>query len=97
MKKYQSFQSENVSFLEMKFSIYLNRRVFVMLKWNEYTHKKRLPPSDKGSFVKGKKNAPFIEDLFSSGLCCARKQTGSQRNCLPCKIGRKTTKGIKSL
>ena len=31
MKKYQSFSlSENVQFLEVKFSIYLNWRVFVM-------------------------------------------------------------------
>ena len=30
MKKYQSFLSENFQFLEMKFSIYLNRHVFVM-------------------------------------------------------------------
>ena len=30
MKKYQSFLSENFQFLEVKFSIYLNRRVFVM-------------------------------------------------------------------
>ena len=29
MKKYQSFLSENVQFLQVKFSIYLNRRVFV--------------------------------------------------------------------
>ena len=29
-EKYQSFLSENFQFLEMKFSIYLNRRVFVM-------------------------------------------------------------------
>ena len=28
---YQSFLSENFQFLEVKFSIYLNRRVFVML------------------------------------------------------------------
>ena len=28
--KYQSFSSENCQFLEMKLSIYLNRRVFVM-------------------------------------------------------------------
>ena len=28
--KYRSFLSENFQFLEMKFSIYLNRRVFVM-------------------------------------------------------------------
>ena len=29
-EKYQRFLSENFQFLEMKFSIYLNRRVFVM-------------------------------------------------------------------
>ena len=29
-KKYQSFKSENFQFLEVKFSIYLNRHVFVM-------------------------------------------------------------------
>ena len=32
IKKYQSFSSENFQFLEMKFSIYLNRRVFVMTR-----------------------------------------------------------------
>ena len=30
MKKYQTFLSETFQFLEVKFSIYLNRRVFVM-------------------------------------------------------------------
>ena len=29
-EKYQSFSSENFPFLEVKFSIYLNRHVFVM-------------------------------------------------------------------
>ena len=29
-EKYQSFLSENFQFLELKFSIYLNRRDFVM-------------------------------------------------------------------
>ena len=29
-EKYQSFSSENFQFLEVKFSVYLNRRVFVM-------------------------------------------------------------------
>ena len=29
-EKYQSFLSENFQFLEVNFSIYLNRRVFVM-------------------------------------------------------------------
>ena len=32
MKNYQSFLSENFQFLELNFSIYLNRRVFVMPK-----------------------------------------------------------------
>ena len=31
-EKYQSFLPENFHFLEVKFSIYLNRRVFVMLR-----------------------------------------------------------------
>ena len=30
-EKYRSFLSENFQFLEVNFSIYLNRRVFVML------------------------------------------------------------------
>ena len=30
-EKYQSFSSENFQFLEVKFSIYLNRRVFVKI------------------------------------------------------------------
>ena len=36
MKKYQRFLSENFQFLEVKFSIYLNRRVFVMGKVSNY-------------------------------------------------------------
>ena len=31
-EKYQIILSENFQFLEVKFSIYLNRRVFVMLR-----------------------------------------------------------------
>ena len=31
-EKYLSFLSENFQFLEIKFSIYLNRRVFIMLR-----------------------------------------------------------------
>ena len=30
-EKYQNFLSENFQFLEVNFSIYLNRRVFVMI------------------------------------------------------------------
>ena len=32
-EKYQSFSSQNFQFLEVKFSLYLNRRVFAMI-WN---------------------------------------------------------------
>ena len=34
MKKYQGFLSENFQFLEVKFSIYLKRRVFVMISFS---------------------------------------------------------------
>ena len=34
MEKYQNFLSENFPFLVVKFSIYLNRRVFVMIIYN---------------------------------------------------------------
>ena len=37
MKKYQSFSSENFQLLEVKVSIYLNRRVFVMYSENSGT------------------------------------------------------------
>ena len=37
MKKYQSFLPENFRFLEVKFSLYLNRRVFVMDKEHKRT------------------------------------------------------------
>ena len=38
-EKYLCFLSENFQFLEMKFSIYLNRRVFVMVcKCHEDVH-----------------------------------------------------------
>ena len=32
MKKYQNFLSENFPFLVVNFSVYLNRRVFVMIE-----------------------------------------------------------------
>ena len=35
-EKYQSFLSEHFQFLEVKFSVYLNRRVFVMIFWGEH-------------------------------------------------------------
>ena len=34
-EKYQSFLSDNFQFLEMKFSIYLNKRVFLMDPWHQ--------------------------------------------------------------
>ena len=34
-KTYRSFSSENIQFLEVKFSIYLNRHVFVMPRKNK--------------------------------------------------------------
>ena len=37
-KKYQSFLSENFQFLEVKFSIYLNRHVFVMAQSVEHPY-----------------------------------------------------------
>ena len=36
MKNILVFLSENFQFLEIKFSIYLNRRVFVMSRWAPY-------------------------------------------------------------
>ena len=39
MKKYQSFSSGNVQDLEVKFSIYLHRRVFVMKTKHQRTRK----------------------------------------------------------
>ena len=37
-EQYQSFLSENFQFLEVKFSIYLNRRVFIMRVHITYVH-----------------------------------------------------------
>ena len=36
MKKYQNFYLKNYQFLVVKFSIYLNRRVFVMAIFNRF-------------------------------------------------------------
>ena len=47
MKKYQSFLSENFQFLEVKFSICLNRRVFVMQTWQELNPQPPNHQSDK--------------------------------------------------
>ena len=37
MKKYQNFLSENFHILVVKFSVFLNRRVFVMVLLDNYT------------------------------------------------------------
>ena len=42
MKKISEFLSENFQFLVMKFSIYLNRRVFVMESLMQYKKKRHL-------------------------------------------------------
>ena len=42
MKKYQNFLSENFQFLVMKFSIYLNRRVFVIASENIYQNETKV-------------------------------------------------------
>ena len=39
-EKYQSFLSENFQFLEVKFSMYLNRHVFIMRHINEVTNER---------------------------------------------------------
>ena len=56
-EKYQIFLSENFQFLEMKFSIYLNRCVFVMLSFVISFFKK-----------KKKKKKKKIDRLFDD--CC---------------------------
>ena len=50
MKKYQSFLSENFQFWEVKFSIYLNRHVFVMKIMQLITIKKYICKSGKNLF-----------------------------------------------
>ena len=50
VKNVRVFLSENFQFMEMKFSIYLNRRVFVMQ--TALFHMKSLNKSDSPMFVK---------------------------------------------
>ena len=50
MKNIRIFLSENFHVLVVKFSIYLNRRVFVMA-----------PLSEKGPTSKGKDSTPFLK------------------------------------
>ena len=49
MKKYQSFLSDNYQFFAVKFSIYLNRHVFVMKsqKFGNETHDAHVLASSK--------------------------------------------------
>ena len=49
MKKYQNLLSENFLFLEVKFSIYLNRRVFVMEQY--YTCRENMNAGKKTAFL----------------------------------------------
>ena len=68
-EKYQSFLSENFQFLEVKFSIYLNRRVFVMIIKNyksSYTHASAGVPLCPVLFL------IYINDIADSFLSLSR-------------------------
>ena len=51
-EQYQSFLSENFQFLEVKFSIYLNRRVFVMRVHITYVHRLLNVTHNNAAFIK---------------------------------------------
>ena len=68
MKTYQNFY-QKFQCLVVKFSIYLNRRVFVMIK-------KQIAPSGSIFF-------PFVADLYQKRVLHRIKQTGSHKNYLP--------------
>ena len=88
MKNISFFLSENVQFLEVKFSIYLNRRVFVMGK--EYIYKGGtcikivLDAYGKVSTLKGKTLSSwdksllfhFRVDFFYVGVQCTGNKQG---------------------
>ena len=66
MKKYQSFSSETLQFLEAKFSIYLNRRVFVIcFPIHHYPSSERSAIKTKNLQPKGSKFVHFRPDPFS--------------------------------
>ena len=69
MKKYQSFSSENVQDLEMKFSIYLHRHVFVMICLREEIRKSTylVPPSYTGIYPYDKKCLLTGYGVFGGG------------------------------
>ena len=86
MKNYNSFYLKTHQFLEVKFSIYLNRRVFVimcLLSVKEYT-------------LKGKKCFPWKPYLFFfrvdrisgviSGAICSGRKTRRHKSCFPYKV-----------
>ena len=70
------------------------------LNTNKNIHLRDFFPFGKGCNLEGKKKLlyrskffPFRVDFFSEGALCARKQTGSHENCLPCcKNGKKSAK-----
>ena len=72
-EKYQIFLSENFQFLVVKFSIYLNRHVFVM--YTRFSHRVvRLSPDSPGDVVQ--------EEKKSSKQFWARKVYKSQTKTL---------------
>ena len=69
-EKYQSFLSENFQFLEVKFSIYLNRRIFVMSMANQTVRKCRLICVFIGSTYQKVHLYYFPEDGFAPKTTC---------------------------
>ena len=52
MKKYQNFLSENFHFLVGKFSVYLNRHVFLMILHLLLNQEEQLPVTDESICIK---------------------------------------------
>ena len=103
-EKYQSFLPENFQFLEVKFSLYLNRRVFVMFwklvcsKRKEFESKFipfRVNPISEGT--KGADSFLLEKDSYSEGTWCAGKEKKVTKVISLVKNGRKSVKCISSL
>ena len=68
-EKYKSFLSENFKFLEVKFSVYLNRRVFVMWMRVDNTGSVRRFDScykRRGNATFSRERPPFSKVAYSS-------------------------------
>ena len=67
MKKYQRFLSENFQFLEVKFFIYLNRRVFVMYyKLIQFFNNRSASNLVSGTLIRTDLNQSSIIEQYSS-------------------------------